>query len=228
MKFVIVDYRQIHIQRKFSEMGFKVIPFTAEGLVYPAIDGHPDIFIFFFQHNFIISPNIPKHIINFFVKNNIPYQFGKKTVGYDYPETVPYNAYVDNEVAIIHPYIDESIKDFLYNKEIIEVKQGYVRCNVFRIGKSFVTSDVQIHHALIQKGFESHYVLPTNIVLPGVKHGFIGGCFGEDKKRIYFAGNAGFPYFLLFEKLASSTQKTLILLGQHGTYDVGGLLIFSD
>lgn len=221
---VIVDYRAQRIIERMFFLGYHVIPFSGKGLVYSAIEGHPDIFIFNGEKRWILSPNTPPRIIQFFVQQNIPFRIGFEPVGNTYPETVKYNVFMDEEVCIIHPYVDRIFQEIIHGQEVVFVSQGYVRCNVFRIGKEFITSDVQIHQSLLRHGFLSHYVFPVSIRLPGKRHGFIGGCLSRHGSKIYFTGDSSFEYYPLLQKLCNVYGLELVSLGQGNPVDVGGMI----
>ncbi|MCX7696468.1 MAG: hypothetical protein N2Z72_02100 [Bacteroidales bacterium] len=221
--YVIIDYRAHEIQLALTKLGYKVFPFSAKGLVYPAIEGHPDIFLFTDGSQWILAPNTPKEIIGIFEQKKVAFKFGHQPVGKKYPETVRYNIYIDKDVSIIHVHIDKIFEEIMTDQKIVKVTQGYVRCNVFRLGNEFITSDVHIHNALISGGFASHYVNPSEIRLFNVNHGFIGGCLGRKDSEVFFTGSRSFVFFPLIKKLCKKYNLNLTCLTHHLPLDVGGI-----
>lgn len=167
----------------------KTVLLQTEGVVYDSISGHPDIFICATPSGFIVAPETPENILSEFTKNKIPFTFGEKSPGKQYPDSIPYNAVVTRD-AIIHnqQHTDKSITENNSDKEVIHVGQGYTKCNLIALTQNtFITSDRGIEKAL-QKHYQVYWFSPENILLEGQKHGFLGGCVGRWKNTLYFTG----------------------------------------
>lgn len=175
--------------KHLSSFGDLVL-FHTEGITYPAISGHPDIFFCHADSNLVMAPNVPEAIKEQLSERYLMEE-GYEVVGQNYPETAKYNCVVNKQFLIGQKeYIDNKILEVASKKEIIHVSQGYTRCNLIPLaGKRFITSDKGIELALKAKGLKVLYVNPEGILLPGFNHGFIGGCCGISGNRVFFIGS---------------------------------------
>jgi len=221
----ILDYRAENIAENLSDYG-EIILFDAKGMVYPAISGHPDIFISKAAGKWIIAPNTPDYIIKEFEKKKTSFIYGNKSVGFSYPATAHYNYYCDDEIAIVSKHTDEVVLQNIETKNIIFVKQGYIACNLIRIGSEFVTSDRGIEKAILEKNMKIHFVKPHNIILSGVTNGFIGGTAGQYENTVYFTGSERSYYAGLLSEICQRQNKNIIFLGRGEALDVGGIIVF--
>ena len=71
----IIDFRAESIKKSLCKIG-EVTDFNAANIVYPAISGHPDIFMSKINNTWILAPNAPAAIINLLKKLNINFVFG--------------------------------------------------------------------------------------------------------------------------------------------------------
>jgi len=149
MQFIL-DYRATAIAENLRSYG-DVTFFDAGNIVYPAISGHPDIFMAHIHDQWILAPNAPSDVTELFNELKIPFIQGNKKVGFRYPDTALYNVFCDDEIAVVSKHTDESVLSQLKSKEIISVKQGYIACNLARIGSEFITSDAGIEKVLTEK-----------------------------------------------------------------------------
>lgn len=186
---IIADFRYPEeIKTKLAALGHLVL-FNANGLVYDSISGHPDVFLCETPGGLVVAPNTPASIIKALKKHQISYHFGNNPVGESYPATIPYNAEV-SKTSIIHndKHTDSRILERNPGLQRIHVSQGYTRCSLFALDQNtFITSDRGIERAL-EKHFEIHYFSPESILLPGQKHGFLGGCMGKMEQTIFCTG----------------------------------------
>ena len=73
--------------------------------------------------------------------------------------------------------------------EIINVRQGFTRCNLLPVGNGFITQDMGIYKALKKRNIDVLLVSQGDISLPGHNHGFIGGCGGAVGNDVVFNGD---------------------------------------
>jgi hypothetical protein len=57
---------------------------------------------------------------------------------------------------------------------------------------NFITSDKGIEKELLKQGLNCLYLSPKEILLPGFANGFVGGCMGTYKNRVFIIGNPDF------------------------------------
>jgi hypothetical protein len=164
---------------------------TTSGITYPSISGHPDIFFTQTDNQLIVAPNLPaiykKQLHDF----GIDFIIGEKTVGLAYPETARFNAVITSNYLIHHPDIsDHIVKNHCVSKIHISVNQGYTRCNLIFIRQNAaITSDAGIAKKLRAYHVETLQVNSRDIILPGFKNGFFGGCCGMWGNELFILGN---------------------------------------
>ncbi len=173
------------------EKQFDVVLFHTEGLTYPAISDHPDVFLSPMENGFIGAPNLPEKTKDGFLDAGIEWIEGKYPVGMKYPESARYNAVIAESFFIHqHQFTDPFLLHFHKEKTQIHVNQAYTRCNLLPLRNNcFITSDKGIEKALVNHGLKAHYVNPQGILLPGFQHGFFGGTCGIAGNTVYFLGH---------------------------------------
>jgi hypothetical protein len=223
----IVDKR-IPLEAKVAlQKRFLLFELESKDIVYPAISGHPDIFIYSSDGTVVIAPNSPQSLILFFERNSIPFIFGEKEVGFFHPETSHFNA-ISTSNYLIHNsnFTDTTIKKISGQKEWINVQQSYTRCNVISLKNDvFITSDKGIYTTLTKKNISTFLLTPKSIVLEGFEYGFIGGCAGVLNQEIYFIGNL--DYYVegvRLRKIIKQQKYQLIELYDGPLFDGGGII----
>lgn len=220
----IIDYRSPKSSiEKLNDID-KVYLFNAKNTVYPAISGHPDIFITKIENELIISPNTPQDIIEILNSSEIKYSFGKSKVGFMYPGTSLYNTYFDKEIAITSKNTDSCILEKIGQRTELKVKQGYISCNTFRIGNTFLCSDKGIEKALIEKNLKCKFVDPQGIKLEGTRNGFIGGTLGKIDNKIIYMGSENTAQGKIITKICEEENYEFVSLLNSLVIDVGGIL----
>ncbi|MBU0683165.1 MAG: hypothetical protein KJ864_02605 [Candidatus Omnitrophica bacterium] len=203
-----------------------------DGEVYDSILCHPDIYIFQIDNKtFVHAPCVPEKILQTLKDQQISLIKGASNPGVLYPQTVLYNAVrVGNTVFCNAQYIDRVVLEEIEKRKLklVKVSQGYARCSVMVVGENaIITQDEGIAETARNAGIEVLVVSARTIVLPGEKHGFIGGVCGISPK--------GMIIFLGDFKLHKQAQKIEDFLFEHSVmyisaeglplYDGGGLLI---
>jgi len=201
---ILIDKKMpVAAKIQLQEFG-EVVKFATEGITYEAISGHPDIFFCPTPAGLIVAQNLPESYFRVLNKNNIPYTIGQLPVGKSYPESAAYNTLVTEKYIIQNAVISESSsRDANPEKTCIEVKQGYVRCNLIALpNNSFITSDRGIEKSLRNYEPDILFVDPSNILLDGFEHGFFGGACGLHGNTLFICGNLKYvkekEQFLLF------------------------------
>ena len=208
--------------KKYGE----VLLFEINGITYPVISGHPDIFFCKTQSGLVVAPNIPEKRKQQLLRNSIHIIEGATETGNDYPETARYNVVVTDSFLIHNlKHTDDVILGETKSLKNIHVNQAYTSCNLIALENNrFITSDKGIEKVLSGKGFEVLFVNPKGIILPGFKHGFIGGCCGISKERIFFTGSLNhFPEGDNIRNFIRGFE--IIELYDGPLFDGGGLII---
>jgi hypothetical protein len=139
----------------------------------------------------IVAPNLPDTYKKILQKNSIPFIEGESAVGEKYPDTAKYNA-ACTDTYLIHNfrYTDSGITDQAGQLDLIHSGQGYTRCNLLVLKNGhFITSDAGISRVLQGYGLNNLFVNPSDILLPGMKHGFFGGACGVHENKVFILGN---------------------------------------
>lgn len=223
---IISDYRlpQPALQ-KLSELG-ELLLFNAGNQVYESISGHPDIFLCETPSGLLVAPNAPDNLFAALRFHQIPFHTGTSVVGAMHPETTFYNAVVTSEAIIHHRDFTDPVLSGLHPElHFYHVKQSYTRCSLFALDENtFITSDRGIWKAL-KEHVEIYYFLPENILLPGQKNGFLGGCIGKYGQTIYFSGKIDtVPEYKKLRELLRAKSLDFVELYDGPLIDVGGLL----
>jgi hypothetical protein len=223
---IIADYRMPPGAKARLALYGELIEFSAKGLVYDAICGHPDIFICQTPGTLVVAPNLPGEMPGILANYNIPFTSGDIRVGGNYPETAHYNAVSTNEVFIHNLKLtDKAVLSAAAGRKTIGCKQGYTRCNVLPLGSErFITSDKPIHRLLLDNRLESLYVSPEDIILPGVNHGFFGGACGVWNNTVFICGSLkNFTEGTRVREFIENGHYSLIELYDGPLIDCGGL-----
>ncbi len=227
MKRIIADAKMPE-EAKGVLSGFgQTVWFETRDIVYPAISGHPDIFMTQVNEKLIVAPNIPRKYIEFLKNHNISYTPGNKPVGKKYPETAYYNAMSDSSLILHNEQIsDEVVMKYSEHLQKIHVKQGYCRCNCISLdGKGYVCSDRGIESVLRAAGKTVFYVGPEKIKLEDFLHGFFGGACGIIDNTVVICGSL--TTFCEGEKLREFIENKgfeILELYNGPLTDVGGIL----
>lgn len=195
----------IFVDKKISQEAKKILAsygdlleLKTEGITYPAISGHPDIFICQSADKLIVAPNLPKHYFDQLNNRRIDYITGEFPVGPEYPSSARYNA-VATSNYLIHNFrhTDFMITRTLEDLHPVQVDQGYCRCNLLSLKDDhFITSDEGIYKVLKRlhlnpPGLHLNilYVSPGDILLGDFPHGFFGGCCGIWEDKVFINGS---------------------------------------
>jgi hypothetical protein len=224
---IIADQRIPEPAKKKLEVYGKLVLLKTSGIVYDSISGHPDIFICSVNEKLVVAPNLPESYQSILKKNNVSFLQGESKVGDKYPETAAYNAVYDGKLLIHNfRYTDSVITRIGEDTDLVHVSQGYTRCNLFPLrDNNFITSDQGIQRVLEQIGFHVLYVDPLDILLPGVKHGFFGGCCGIHGNDVFIVGSLSkFGPGSEVREFIETCGHRIIELYDGPLFDGGGLL----
>ncbi|MGC8864959.1 MAG: DUF6873 family GME fold protein [Bacteroidales bacterium] len=195
--------------------------------VYEAIAAHPDIFFCPINTGLVHAPLLDLPLLESLQRRGIQLVAGSKTPGASYPASVPYNAVVTPDFLIHYlPATDPTILHHSSQRRQILVKQGYTRCSLLPLpGNNFITSDRGIEKKLIEAGLEVFYYPPDDIMLPGLRHGFIGGCAGVLSEKVVFTGRPTDEELRSdMEKFINKAGMQVVYLSEGNLLDAGSLL----
>ncbi len=188
---IIIDHKIPEAAKKKLAQFGELLELETHGITYDAISGHPDIFFCKPPEGLIVAPNTPGRIIEKLRALQLSFQFGKNDVDIQYPGSAIYNAVVTNSFCIHNMQItDPVILTATESCVKIDVKQGYVRCNVLALKNDhFIVSDPGIFQALRDQNLDACLVNPSDVKLPGFRHGFFGGACGVHEDKVFIIGS---------------------------------------
>lgn len=210
----------------------ELIEIESIGIVYDSISGHPDIFLCQSRNQLIIAPNTPTYLINILKTKSVNFITGKKSLSKNYPSTSHYNAVISNNYLIHNlKYTDNKIINQIGDRQQINVKQSYTRCNLIEISENvFITSDKSIYNKINNlQECTVFFIDPVQISLPGHSYGFFGGCCGLFNNKLFILGCLDY----LKEKFAlvNFTEKfgvEIIELTENQLFDGGGVFFIEN
>ena len=191
---IIIDQKMPAEAKKTLASYGDLLELKTEGITYPAISGHPDIFFCQSADKLIVAPNLPRPYFDQLDEHGINYIVGEFPVGSEYPASARYNA-VATPNHLIHNFrhTDFMITRTLEDLNPIHVDQGYCRCNLLPLKDDhFITSDRGIYKVLQGLNFDILFISPEDIYLEGFPNGFFGGCCGVWGDKVFFNGSLSF------------------------------------
>ncbi|MGA2822626.1 MAG: DUF6873 family GME fold protein [Bacteroidales bacterium] len=207
-----------------------ILELETEGIVYPAISGHPDIFFCKTPQVLIVSPSLPNNYLQKINEQRLQYVLGNKASSIQHPASVHYNAAV-NDHYLVHrlEYTDPVILQNCHTLKKIPVKQSYTRCNLMLLKDDhYITSDRGIHKNLQRSGLEGIFVSPEGILLPGFPNGFIGGVMGLLNDSVFVIGSLShFSEGAVVKKFLEELNYRIVELYKGPLFDGGGILFLS-
>ena len=163
--------------------------------LYPSIAAHPDIRICPLDaHTFVVAPSVPGTVVSRITEAGIRVVRSSASPRGKYPDTAILNAVrVGGHVFHNTHYTDQMLKDAAkeLGLTLVHVAQGYARCSVIPVGeRALITCDRGIEKAAREVGLDAKLVATDTVLLPGEKHGFIGGASGVmPDGRVVFLGD---------------------------------------
>lgn len=204
-----------------NSSGIQTIKTSAHQLLYDAVKFHPDMVIHHIGNENFIGENETISALNVCL--------GDKIQGI-YPYDVLYNAArVGNYLICNRQYTEEKIIEHCHSKniEIINVKQGYAKCNVCVVSdNAIITSDVGIARAANKHGIDVLFVDDCNVKLKGFAHGFLGGATGKiSADKLAVNGNiTHHKNCSEITKFANKYNVEIVSLNNGDIEDIGSIL----
>ncbi|MFC1548764.1 DUF6873 family GME fold protein [Candidatus Omnitrophota bacterium] len=201
--------------------------------VYDSISCHPDIYFFQIDERTVIhAPGIPEDKLRILKGSGMELVAGEKDPQGIYPDTARYNAarvgdVIFHDLEITDPVIIDSARK--RGLRTVSVKQGYTRCSLLAANdKALITSDRGIAEAAESVGINALFVSSGAVVLPGEKHGFIGGAGGgiSGDKVILLGSLDEHPQKKEIRNFLGRYCDLLVELEDLPLYDAGSLMCF--
>lgn len=186
MNNIIIDFRAEHESVNYLEnLGFNIIPTIKLNNLHQSVCGHPDMMI----HKTYTGKMIcAQECFEYFKKKLPEYNWirGSKNLNSNYPYDILYNCAEFGDYAICNiRYTAKELIEELSNKIILNVKQGYSKCNICVVNdNALITSDNGIAKISTEHNIDVLKIAQGYIELKGVDYGFIGGATGLISKDI--------------------------------------------
>ena len=201
-----------------------------------AVRHHPDMYITHLYNNKIFRI---KNACSFgggsdieFCDIDFPYNCENGEI-VKYPFDVPMNSVsLGDNLICCKKYIHKEIYDYatLLNFNVINVNQGYSKCNMCIVDKnSVITEDIGIFNCLTKNGFDVLLLQKNCVKLEGYKYGFIGGASGKIAPyKIAFMGDISLhPEYDRIKRFLYKRDIEPISLSDEPLTDFGSLLPIS-
>lgn len=176
----------------FDNLSLKVVGVKENEFLDAPVSKHADILMNYVGKSVFLTDNKQTELCNFIEKND-----GKSVIIEDiaspYPNECLLNfADIGDYIICNKSIMSDFIENFLPNKEIIDVNQGYSKCSVCICKKNtIITDDISIYNAVLQyDNINSLFVQKGSVHIDKYDYGFIGGCCGLiDKDVLLFNGD---------------------------------------
>lgn len=224
---ILIDKKIPDLAKENLRKWGEILELQSEGLVYDAISGHPDIFLFQYNNHLIISPQCPKYCIKFLENHAIKYHLGTSVLGLQYPQTAAYNVAAADGLFIGNSTTtDKNIIEISKEKLWIESPQAYSRCNTLILDKEhLITSEITVHNSHI----DSLLINSKPILLEGFSNGFFGGCAGFYEHKLFLIGALSYhPQGDEIKRYCNKLNFEIIELYPGPFFDGGGVFFLKS
>ena len=229
-KLIINNETDNNIIRNLEKLNIDIIKtVNNDNLLYP-LRAHPDMLIHVLPNGNIIADRD-----NFLYYENKLKNFkvikSEKSLSSEYPNDIVLNGVCFKNLFIHNlKYTDKNLLDYYRENgyELIDVKQGYTKCNI-AVGKNvLITSDMDIYEKV-----KSHanilLIDHKQIKLEGFNYGFIGGASGLINDTLYFTGSlkSHSSYNKIIDFLNENNEK-YSFLSNNDIIDYGSIIFLKN
>lgn len=191
MTDILINYEvSSELEKSLRKLDVNIYKTKENKNLLDGLKGHPDLLVHSLpKGNLVVDRDNYDYYKDLFKDYNIIKS--EKSLNSIYPRDISLNAVVFKNLFIHNlKYTDKNLLEFYSKKgyKLIDVKQGYTKCNI-SIGKNvLITSDRDIYYKV--KSFEKILLIDhKQIILPGFNYGFIGGASGLINDTLYFTGS---------------------------------------
>lgn len=229
-KKVLLSYKTpSEVKEVLENLGVEVIPTTIHRNISREICDHADMQIAkICEDLFVCSPelyNYYKPILN------KKLMCGSTSLKCNYPYDIAYNiARVGGYAFHNIKYTDSYVLNLLKNQgvKIVNVSQGYTKCNMCIVGNAVITSDEGIYQKCVSLGIRTLKIRQGHITLDGYDYGFIGGASGMiSNDTVFFAGDIeSHPDFKEIKDFLYAVNVKFIFVPNTPLVDIGSVIGF--
>ncbi len=185
-----------------------------------AVSAHPDM-------NYLEIGNK-----TFTISDVIYNSSNNKDIKLKYPNDVILNAFcIGKDLICKKKSVASDVLDYAktLDMNIINVNQGYVKCNIAVVSesdKAIITEDKGIEEVLTQNGYDILLLDEHAVQLKPYDYGFIGGASGLIDGKLLFSGNIKkHPEYEKISSFCARYGTDIISLSDDALYDYGSILL---
>lgn len=202
------------LQDYLQAKGYILELISSEGLVDPAIQNHPDVFL-----------------CRLGIEADAPLiRASNAELGMGYPAEAAFNGactgrYFIHNLKVTAPRLLAAARSA--GMELIHVPQGYAKCSTVIVDEqSIITYDRGIAKACATfRNLDVLLVSPGHVLLPGYTTGFIGGCSGRVEDEVIFNGDlSAHPDFDRIHDFIQSRGLKCVWFEDYHLTDIGSVL----
>ncbi len=179
----------------FNELAIKVVSVIQNELLDSPVSCHADILANYVGKSTFLADENQTELCNFIANND-----GKsviiENIKSPYPNDCILNfADIGDYIICNKSILTDDVINYLPNKTIIDVKQGYSKCSVCIVKRNtIITDDISVYKAVsVYDDINSLFIQKGSIRIDKYDYGFIGGCCGLiDKDVLLFNGDLSF------------------------------------
>ena len=207
-----------------KQEGFEIILLAPFHALEKPVDTHADMLLLQINDILFAHKNYSCEIKGF-----------NKIITIDEPMNAKYPNDVLLNIAIVGKYVlankkyaSKTVLDYLTNNGFVihHVSQGYAHCSTCIVSdNAIITADKGIAETVQKAGLDALLINEGHISLPPYNHGFIGGCSGSYKDKIYFCGSLKYhPDGEKIHEFCKKHGKNIVELCDAPLIDIGGIL----
>jgi hypothetical protein len=222
------------ILRSLESRGVEIIQVQPCSSLAPPVASHPDLLFHQMGEDLIAVGQPDEETAKMLSALGFTIIRTERQLGAEYPADVALDAARIGCRLICNPkFIDNVLLEYCKNNGIhlIPVKQGYAKCSVSVVDQSsIITSDAGIAATAISSGISVLRITEDYIRLPGLRHGFIGGCCGKiAPDMMAFSGDllTHPDHDKITDYLSARGVKTISLCNGPLT-DIGGIIPLAE
>ncbi len=235
--FAIVDCRiPARMERRLNILGFTVVTLPSHPRLGAAVGSHTDMLIARVGREYIspaeyceVAPHVFTDLSQLLGGTGYSITLTADELGEVYPDDCKMNVLAMGKYL----FARETASSYILERAraegmtVVPVKQGYPACTVLALNeRQAITADGGMARAMREVGIEVTEIENGDISLPPYEYGFIGGCAGVYKDKVYFLGDP--RTHRDYEKIRAACESaglTAVALSDGGLIDLGGIII---
>ena len=189
---IICGTQDSRILSFFAKNNIEVLGISENCYIDPSVSLHADMAAVHIGDNRIVIDKAQRKLVDKLTETGFNVITTTDFIKGSYPDDVKLNFTVINNLVVGNfRYADKNFKEAIFDKNKINVKQGYCKCSVLVVNENaLITDDESIYRKTLENGFDSLLISKGDIRLEGHKYGFIGGASGKiSKNTVVFFGN---------------------------------------